>query len=162
QTIWRTGYRGVEGESVPPGLPGVMFAVEAATSTRAHNTGGTDMPDGIRWVGLDARARVDAGDLRSGLWRSDHEASGRPSARAAARSRPLPRGHPRGPGPCAAPDRELPIAPRDLLGGHRRGVDTQAPLVADLDQVRRPRVAVDAGRLPARPRRTDRPTRSGR
>jgi hypothetical protein len=34
-----------------------MFAVEAATSTRAHNRGGTDMPDGIRWVGLDVHAR---------------------------------------------------------------------------------------------------------
>jgi transposase len=34
-----------------------MFASKIAASTRAHNTGGTDMPDGIRWVGLDVHAR---------------------------------------------------------------------------------------------------------
>jgi hypothetical protein len=36
---------------------GVMFASKIAASTRAHNTGGTDMPDGIRWVDLDLHAR---------------------------------------------------------------------------------------------------------
>jgi hypothetical protein len=55
-TIWRTGRLGIEGKSVPP-RRGVMFAVEAATSTRAHNAGGTNVPDGIRWVGLDVHAR---------------------------------------------------------------------------------------------------------
>src|SRR5947209_8682152 len=34
-----------------------MFASKIAASTRAQNTGGTDMPDGIRWVGLDVHAR---------------------------------------------------------------------------------------------------------
>jgi hypothetical protein len=34
-----------------------MFASKIAASMRAHNTGGTDMPDGIRWVGLDVHAR---------------------------------------------------------------------------------------------------------
>ena len=46
---------------------------------------------------------------------------------------------------------KLPAAPRDLLGGHRRGVDAQAPLLADLDPVRRSCLALDTGRLPARP-----------
>src|SRR5450631_2066798 len=33
-----------------------MFAVEVAASTRATTTRGTDMPDVIRWVGLDVHA----------------------------------------------------------------------------------------------------------
>jgi hypothetical protein len=36
----------------------VMFASKIAALTRAHNTGGTDMPDGIGWVGL---VRMDVG-----------------------------------------------------------------------------------------------------
>src|SRR5436190_3737903 len=34
-----------------------MFASKVRASTRAHNTGGTEMADGIRWVGLDVHAR---------------------------------------------------------------------------------------------------------
>ena len=43
---------------------------------------------------------------RSRLWSVSNCATG-----------PLPRGHPLRPGPRAASDRELPAAPRDLLGG---------------------------------------------
>src|SRR5256885_12508650 len=34
-----------------------MFASKVRASTRAHLRGGADMPDGIRWVGLDVHAR---------------------------------------------------------------------------------------------------------
>jgi hypothetical protein len=36
---------------------GVMFASKVRASTPAHDTGSTDTPDGIRWVGLDVHAR---------------------------------------------------------------------------------------------------------
>ena len=34
-----------------------MFASKLQLRRGPHNTGGTEMPDGIRWVGLDVHAR---------------------------------------------------------------------------------------------------------
>jgi hypothetical protein len=83
-------------------------------------------------------------------------------ARAAARSGALSGRHPRGSDARPASDREVPVAPRDLLGGPRGGVDAQASLMADLGAVRRSGLAGDHGGLPARSRPADRPPRPGR
>jgi hypothetical protein len=56
QTVWRTGWLLIEGGRYPR-VAGMLFASKVRALTRAHNTGGTEMPDGIRWIGLDVHAR---------------------------------------------------------------------------------------------------------
>jgi len=57
----------------------------------------------------------------------------------------------------AAPAREVPVAPRGVLGGAGACVVASASRVARRPAVRRSRVAGDDGRLPARARRARRP-----
>ena len=104
------------------------------------------MPDGIRWVGLDVHAREstfaifdqDSGEVIT-KWVVGRPHELLPWLRAVERPARMVYEA----GPCPASDREFPVASRDLMGGHRRGVDTQAPLLGDLDQVRQSRVPVD-------------------